>query len=96
MTIKHDILKKVKDEKLDELVAVLRERKFARLHITIGMLVRILKIVWHGLDVLRARLLVRNKIFLAVLRVFLMFRRFIKLKYGRAFVGPENREERLR
>lgn len=96
LTIKHDILKKVKDEKLDELVAVLRERKFARLHITMSMLIKILRIVWNGLDVLRIRNLQRNKLFLAVLRVFLSFRCFVKHKYGRAYVGPENRDERIR
>ena len=57
LTIKHDILKKVKDEKLDELVAVLRERKFVRLHITKSMVSKILAIVWNGLYIGRIRLM---------------------------------------
>lgn len=48
-------MKKVKDEKLDELVAVLRERKFARLNATNAVLSKILAILWNGLRVIRIR-----------------------------------------
>lgn len=96
LTMKHDILKKIKDEKLDELIAVLRERKFARLHITASMLNKILAIVWNGLRVGRMKLLQRNKAMLSVLRVFMSFKRYIKRKYGKAYTGPDFRGERIR
>jgi len=33
LSIKHDILKEVKEKRLDELIAVLRKRKFTRIFI---------------------------------------------------------------
>lgn len=96
LTMKHDILKKIKDEKLDELIAVLRERKFARLHIIQSTLNKILAITWNGLRVGRIKLLQRNTVMLSVLRVYMAFKRFQKQKYGRAYGGPESAGERAR
>ena len=38
LTVKHDILKQIKDQKLDELIAVLRKRKFASIYVKSRML----------------------------------------------------------
>ena len=84
MTFKHDLLKDIKNQKLDELVAVLRKRKFARVWILsriVGKAAHLVaKNLKRGRDVKIGQFYRSN----CKLRIELNWRRYQTRKYGKA------------
>ena len=57
LTMKHDVLKDIKNQQLDDLIAVLRKRKFARVWIKSRVAAKVAKTVATNLALVR-----KNKI----------------------------------
>jgi hypothetical protein len=82
LTIKQAILKQIKEHQLDALIAVLRERKFARIHTQSAGLDFIVRRLANNLKNGRERMIKRFRGLIYKVRAVGCFRKHIKNRYG--------------
>lgn len=81
-TIKHDILKLVKDQKLDELIAVLRKRKFGRVYVYSQAIHKIISVLFTNIGIERERRIKRMHTHLKRMRIIAEIKKVIRRKFG--------------
>ena len=74
-TIKHDILKQIKDNELDKLIAVLRRRKFAKLYTIFSLINQITLKTSKEVREGREKLIRRNYFHLMQFKIYTRVRR---------------------
>jgi len=82
LTIKQAILKQIKDHQLDALIAVLRERKFARIYAQSAGLDVIVRRLATNLNYERERMIERFKLRIYKVRMVGAIRKHIRNRYG--------------
>ena len=69
LTIKQGILKTIKDKKLDELIAVLRQRKFAKVWLYSRMVDNVIKNLKNNMKEMKDRKIQKLRIRFGALRI---------------------------
>ena len=69
LTVKQSILRTIKDKKLDELIAVLRQRKFAKVWIYSRMVDKVIKNLRNNMKEMKDRKIQKLRIRFGALRI---------------------------
>jgi hypothetical protein len=83
LTIKRDILKMVKDKKLDDMVALLRRRKIVKQMITHQVLKKGVTLLFSNIENGRDRMLLRRHRQLMTFRIMIRIKNLLNRRFGR-------------